>query len=225
MILYGKNPTDLPNYDLGHYQTGSETIVGCYSGPNGGLTTVRRVEKHLSVLDADIDFIDTAPHQDESSKLNTRKKNKNKPLVSVQISLAPKQQQQQQKQKIPVDNTTMVIKVAGREYCVTNNKKHNSKSHSLDDLTAENNNSEDVKCKNVTSIEEQRKECCDKNFALAKSKSEGNPFEHKKRGKIKRLAQRPAATGKKWLHEFNVDRFFLFCMIYRMFCASWQRCA
>lgn len=112
----------------------------------------------------------------------------------------------------------MVIKVAGREYCVTNNKKRNSsKSHSLDDLTAENNNSEDVKCKNATSIieEQQRKECCDKNFTLAKSKSEGNPFEHKKRGKIKRLAQRPAATGKKWLHEFNVDRFvfLLFCMI------------
>lgn len=57
--MYGKNPTDLPNYDLGHYQTGPETVVGCYSGPDGGLTTVRRIEKHLSVHDADIDFIDT----------------------------------------------------------------------------------------------------------------------------------------------------------------------
>lgn len=62
-ILNGKNPTDLPNYDLGRYETGSESIVGCYSGPNGGLTTVRRVEKHLSVTDADIDFIDT-PHEE-----------------------------------------------------------------------------------------------------------------------------------------------------------------
>lgn len=107
----------------------------------------------------------------------------------------------------------MVIKVAGQEYRVTNNKKRNSKSLSLDDLTTnENNNSEDVKCKNVdvvvvttTDVEERKKECCDKNYALAKSKSEGNPFEHKKRGKIKRLTQRPAAMGK--LHELNVDRF------------------
>lgn len=122
----------------------------------------------------------------------------------------------------------MVIKVAGQEYRVTNNKqKRNSKSHSLDDLTtatetAENNNSEEVKCKNTGNVEEKethqsrKKECCDKNYALAKSKSEGNPFEHKKRGKIKRLAQRPAAMGK--LHEFNVDRFifffFCFCMVF-----------
>lgn len=58
-ILYGKNPTDLPNYELGQYETGGDTIVGCYTGPCGGLTTVRRHEKHLSLLDADIDFIDT----------------------------------------------------------------------------------------------------------------------------------------------------------------------
>lgn len=61
-ILYGKNPTDLPNYDLDLYDVGPTTIVGCYSGPNGGLTTVKRAEKHLSVPDTDIDFIDT---QDE----------------------------------------------------------------------------------------------------------------------------------------------------------------
>ncbi|XP_049824634.1 PP2C-like domain-containing protein CG9801 isoform X2 [Aethina tumida] len=58
-IIYGKNPTDLPNYELGKYESGADSIIGCYSGPNGGLTTVKRTEKHLSVLDADIDFIDT----------------------------------------------------------------------------------------------------------------------------------------------------------------------
>ncbi|CAH1102096.1 unnamed protein product [Psylliodes chrysocephalus] len=62
-IIYGKNPTDLPNYELGSYTNGSNTIIGCYSGPNGGLTTVKRTEKHLSVLDDDIDFIDT-PDED-----------------------------------------------------------------------------------------------------------------------------------------------------------------
>lgn len=59
-MLYGKTPTDLPNYELSQYEVGSDTIVGCYTGPNGGLTTVKRTEKHLSILDADIDFIDTS---------------------------------------------------------------------------------------------------------------------------------------------------------------------
>lgn len=67
-IIYGKNPTDLPNYSLDHFETGSNTIIGCYSGPNGGLTTVKRIEKHLSMLDADIDFIDTNEEHDDSGK-------------------------------------------------------------------------------------------------------------------------------------------------------------
>ncbi|XP_045466029.1 PP2C-like domain-containing protein CG9801 isoform X2 [Harmonia axyridis] len=59
-IIYGKNPTDLPNYELAKYETGYESIISCYSGPHGGLTTVKRVEKHLSIPDADdFDFIDT----------------------------------------------------------------------------------------------------------------------------------------------------------------------
>lgn len=65
-IIYGKNPTDLPNYEIGEYDIGPDSIIGCYSGPNGGLTTVRRTEKHLSILDNEIDFIDT--YEDETSK-------------------------------------------------------------------------------------------------------------------------------------------------------------
>lgn len=64
-VLYGKNPTDLPNYDLASYEMGQENIVGSYTGPNGGLTTVKRTEKHLSITDPDIDYIDT---QDETCK-------------------------------------------------------------------------------------------------------------------------------------------------------------
>ncbi|XP_050305390.1 PP2C-like domain-containing protein CG9801 isoform X2 [Anthonomus grandis grandis] len=62
-IVYGKNPTDLPSYELGRYKSGASSVIGCYSGPNGGLTTVKRTEKHLSVLDDDIDFIDN--HDEE----------------------------------------------------------------------------------------------------------------------------------------------------------------
>ncbi|KAF5284605.1 hypothetical protein FQA39_LY16963 [Lamprigera yunnana] len=67
-ILYGKNPTDLPNYDLDVYDIGPDSIVGCYSGPNGGLTTVKRLEKHLSVPDSDIDYIDTTEEIEVADK-------------------------------------------------------------------------------------------------------------------------------------------------------------
>lgn len=62
-VLSGKTPNDLPNYELDIYTTGSSSIVGCVSGPDGGLTTVKREEKHLDIPDPDIDFIDT---QDEN---------------------------------------------------------------------------------------------------------------------------------------------------------------
>ncbi|KAK9874382.1 hypothetical protein WA026_002729 [Henosepilachna vigintioctopunctata] len=66
-IVYGKNPADLPNYELAKYEIGYESVVSCYSGPNGGLTTIRRVEKHLSIPDADnFDFIDT---QDDTGNM------------------------------------------------------------------------------------------------------------------------------------------------------------
>ncbi|XP_074040275.1 PP2C-like domain-containing protein CG9801 isoform X2 [Leptinotarsa decemlineata] len=146
-IIYGKNPTDLPNYDLDHYESGSNTVIGCYSGPNGGLTTVKRTEKHLSMLDADIDYIDT--HDDEPVSTNLPKKSPNK--------LSPGQ---------PIDNTAMIIKVAGHEYCVINKPKRRSKSLSLGSISdfnieiektkidksfycTNNNNCESVECKNI----------------------------------------------------------------------------
>ncbi|KAF7271024.1 hypothetical protein GWI33_016055 [Rhynchophorus ferrugineus] len=114
-IIYGKNPTDLPNYEVGNYQTGTESIIGCYSGPNGGLTTVSRTEKHLSVPDDDIDFIDTP----EEESIPPPKPKKSPIQVRGQ----------------PIDNTTMVIKVAGHEYCVTNKPKRHSKSFSLSSIS------------------------------------------------------------------------------------------
>ncbi|XP_017781405.1 PREDICTED: PP2C-like domain-containing protein CG9801 isoform X2 [Nicrophorus vespilloides] len=218
-IIYGKNPTDLPNYDLGTYQTGSSSIVGCYTGPHGGLTTVQRSEKHLSVLDQDIDFIDT---QDEASE--------QKPSP-----VEPPLKSPNRNSDLPLDNTTMVIKVAGQEYYVTNRRKTgHGKSQSLGSLkdfgveidttkviqTVENNNvgsGDEIErvvifCDSSTSSKEPEQICgegivegggssaveadvAQKKFALAKSKSEGNPFNHKKRGKITRLAQRPVADA------------------------------
>lgn len=41
-----------------------------------------------------------------------------------------------------------------------------------------------------------------KNYALSKSKSEGNPFGYGRKGKIIRIAQRPIVGGKCWCMNF-----------------------
>lgn len=183
----------------------------------------------------------------------------------------------------PIDNTTMVIKVAGHEYCVTNKPKRHSKSLSLGSIsdigievektkmertyTSSNNYCETMGCKNIIQSDNQSKsdkdnvynndkestivdlvgvkrsetkEAHEKNFnkiaksikdstqehqqrkvlnkqtsinnkkssndhivevqnsshRLSKSKSEGNPFQHRKKGKVVRV-NRPVTRGKK----------------------------
>lgn len=109
---------------------------------------------------------------------------------------------------LPVDNTTMVIKVAGQEYCVTNRTKKHNKCHSLGSLSDFNleiettkidkdfynntNNNEKIEIEESGGSNEPSQ-----NFNLAKSKSEGNPFQHKKRGKIIKVAQRANSRGKQ----------------------------
>lgn len=185
----------------------------------------------------------------------------------------------------PIDNTTMVIKVAGNEYCVTNKPKRHSKSYSLgsisdfnievektkidrgfyncDSKRDENSNNEHTKCKedqnrcdsnnlqvencegtiksdgilttnsntkinttkefqhekikhnatkpnpNASNINrssktvpkgdmETNKSHTGKNYSLAKSRSEGNPFHNKKRGKIIQVQRPQSHRGIKF---------------------------
>lgn len=67
-IYSGKQPTDLPELALGAYETGSETIRLSLTGPNEGLTYVRRSRLHLSA-GGDIDFIDD---KDEDVRQNPK---------------------------------------------------------------------------------------------------------------------------------------------------------
>ncbi|XP_055701472.1 PP2C-like domain-containing protein CG9801 isoform X3 [Phlebotomus papatasi] len=57
-IFSGKEPTDLPDFGLGIYETGPEAITAACTGPDEGLTCVKRSRLHLSA-GPDIDFIDT----------------------------------------------------------------------------------------------------------------------------------------------------------------------
>lgn len=60
-ILHGKQPSELPDLELKVYDTGPNTMIAACTGPDDGLTAVRRSRLHLSAgPDADIDFIDTA---------------------------------------------------------------------------------------------------------------------------------------------------------------------
>lgn len=45
---------------------GANTVLSAYTGPDGGLTSVNRSQKHLSIADPEIDFIDNPDEQNES---------------------------------------------------------------------------------------------------------------------------------------------------------------
>ncbi|XP_076242187.1 PP2C-like domain-containing protein CG9801 [Calliopsis andreniformis] len=56
-ILHGRNPEELPIRQLGNFQ-GKKEVLAAHTGPDNGLTTVNSQEKHLSINDIDIDYID-----------------------------------------------------------------------------------------------------------------------------------------------------------------------
>lgn len=56
-ILHGRNPEELPIKQLDNFQE-NEEIFAAYTGPDSGLTAVNLQQKHLSISDTDIDYID-----------------------------------------------------------------------------------------------------------------------------------------------------------------------
>lgn len=60
-ILHGRSPQELPPRSIGKL---SHVIFYAMTGPDGGLTTVNKQEKHVSTSDPDIHFID-----DQTGKL------------------------------------------------------------------------------------------------------------------------------------------------------------
>ncbi|XP_037948610.1 PP2C-like domain-containing protein CG9801 [Teleopsis dalmanni] len=64
-IFNGQNPTDLPELKIGSYATGPVTITAACTGPDDGLTGIKRSKLHLTANYADdIDFIDTIQESD-----------------------------------------------------------------------------------------------------------------------------------------------------------------
>uniref|UniRef100_A0A0A1X685 PP2C-like domain-containing protein CG9801 n=1 Tax=Zeugodacus cucurbitae TaxID=28588 RepID=A0A0A1X685_ZEUCU len=81
-ISNGQNPTDLPDLKIGVYSTGPTTITAACTGPDEGLTGIKRSKLHLSASYADdIDFIDTTQENDcfeVRKSITTNNRNQNK---------------------------------------------------------------------------------------------------------------------------------------------------
>ncbi|OAD53519.1 hypothetical protein WN48_09821 [Eufriesea mexicana] len=57
VILHGRNPEEIPVRQLGNFQEDRD-VVNAYTGPDNGLTSVNVQQRHLSINDIDIDYID-----------------------------------------------------------------------------------------------------------------------------------------------------------------------
>lgn len=105
-IQHGKDPNDLPDVKLETYETGPNAITAACTGPDEGLTAVKRSRLHFSA-GADIDFIDT--NQDleldiRKSSITTKPKqfsrfrsdqNANKPFTRPRKGSKSHEQQQE----------------------------------------------------------------------------------------------------------------------------------
>lgn len=99
-IMHGKEPTDLPDLLLRPYDTGSNTVKAACTGPEKGLTSVKRTRAHVTAiaLADDIDFIDT-----DDEELNERKSEPEpKPETNFRLRY-----QQQFKKPITSDNSNV----------------------------------------------------------------------------------------------------------------------
>ncbi|XP_046489818.1 PP2C-like domain-containing protein CG9801 isoform X2 [Neodiprion pinetum] len=63
VILHGRNPEELPSYPLCTLDNGEE-VFAALTGPDLGLTTVNLKQRHLSISDPDVDYIDILEQSD-----------------------------------------------------------------------------------------------------------------------------------------------------------------
>lgn len=88
-IYNGQNPTEMPVLKLGRYDSGPESITAACTGPDEGLTGIKRSKLHLSASYADdIDFIDT--QQENEDSYGVRKSTPSVPSISSATRLSNK---------------------------------------------------------------------------------------------------------------------------------------
>ncbi|XP_057330812.1 PP2C-like domain-containing protein CG9801 isoform X1 [Microplitis mediator] len=108
VILHGRNPEELPIKLLGKLDD-NEEVFAAYTGPDRGLTTVNLKQKHLSISDPDVDYIDILEQNDQEASVNTSMDC----IFSVADNrwlLIPTSE------SCPIDNSTIKIRAAGKLY-------------------------------------------------------------------------------------------------------------
>ncbi|XP_055530142.1 PP2C-like domain-containing protein CG9801 [Wyeomyia smithii] len=118
-ILCGKDPLDVPEHNIGKYKTGPDTVTASYTGPNEGLTGVRRMRVHLSA-GPEIDFIDNLHEHDIQSETTMSKKNSIAVRTTFKIDPNANKRSSNRKEALKLQNIEQESK---SENCITHKKK------------------------------------------------------------------------------------------------------
>ncbi|XP_043271457.1 PP2C-like domain-containing protein CG9801 isoform X2 [Venturia canescens] len=94
VILHGRNPEELPCKPLGIVSDEEEDVIAALTGPDRGLTTVNLKQRHLSISDPDVDYIDILDQSDQNATV----------IPSTDTPLCP------------IDNSSVKIRAAGKLY-------------------------------------------------------------------------------------------------------------
>ncbi|XP_049953674.1 PP2C-like domain-containing protein CG9801 [Schistocerca serialis cubense] len=114
VILHGRNPHELPVRSLGSVVKGVETVFAAVTGPDGGLTTVNRRQRHLSASDPDVDYIDIHDQQAEHDRSTVTASGCNSTHGYEQWFHG----QPRINRTYPIDNSVMNIRAAGSVFSV-----------------------------------------------------------------------------------------------------------
>lgn len=119
-ILHGRNPHELPPKALGEPASGPDSIVAALTGPDGGLTSVNRKQRHITTSDPDVDFIDILDHPDGEKPPVASSECVFSPGYGRWFSVRPADG------SYPIDNTVMKIRAAGTVFTIGTKSVHTS---------------------------------------------------------------------------------------------------
>ncbi|XP_012259721.2 PP2C-like domain-containing protein CG9801 isoform X2 [Athalia rosae] len=109
-ILHGRNPEELPSYPLCSLDD-TEEVFAALTGPDLGLTTVNVKQRHLSISDPDVDYIDILEQSEHERAVNTSLdcifSVAHDRWLMIRPSGSP---------PCPIDNSSIKIRAAGKLY-------------------------------------------------------------------------------------------------------------
>ncbi|XP_063229906.1 PP2C-like domain-containing protein CG9801 [Bacillus rossius redtenbacheri] len=119
VILHSRSPQELPRKALGSLAPDAQAVWAAVTGPDGGLTTVNRRQRHLSTSDPDVDYIDILEQQGDQARDTVSSSD----CVFSRgydrwFTIRPPSR--------PIDNSVMHIRAAGSVFSVGKRSVHTS---------------------------------------------------------------------------------------------------